>query len=243
VATQIQARSVRPLERSFFARDPRVVARQLLGKILVRKTTAVYLAARIVEVEAYLGEKDPAAHAAAGRTARNSVLFGPPGFAYVYFIYGNHYCLNVSCEREGRAGCVLFRALEPLAGIETMRRARGLTIRGPRDLPKLTSGPGRLAEAFGITRVRDNGCDLTSTRSSLWIGTDAFRAKGIYRTPRIGITKAANERLRYILVGNSFVSGRRSNSLAKNPCLNSTNRCRLCDGSDSQKATPVTVFG
>ena len=212
---QFLARSLRPLGRSFFARDPRRVARQLLGKILVRRTPGSYLAARVVEVEAYLGKSDPAAHAAAGRTARNSVLFGPPGFAYVYFIYGNHYCLNVSCEPEGEAGSVLFRAVEPLVGIETMSRARGLTIRGPRDLPKLTSGPGRLAEAFGITRVRDNGCDLTSTVSSLWIGTDAFRARRIYRTPRIGITKAAAERLRYVLAGNAFVSGGKYTSLAK----------------------------
>jgi len=166
----------------------------------------LYLAGRIVEVEAYLGENDPAAHSAAGKTARNSVLFGPPGFAYVYFIYGNHYCLNVSCERKGKAGGVLFRALEPLAGIEEMSRARGFIVDGPRDLPKLTSGPGRLAEAFGITRTRDNGCDLTASHSSLWIGSDGFRAKGIRVTPRIGITKAAEERLRYVLGGNAFVS-------------------------------------
>src|ERR1700728_3918861 len=130
------------LPRAFFARNPRRVARELLGKILVRNSGGLRLTARIVEVEAYLGENDPAAHAAAGSTARTSVLFGPPGHAYVYFIYGNHYCLNVSCEREGKAGSVLFRALEPLLGIEEMARARGMTVSGPRDLPPLTSGPG-----------------------------------------------------------------------------------------------------
>jgi DNA-3-methyladenine glycosylase len=187
-----------------------MVAPQLLGKVLVRRTAGSYLAARVVEVEAYLGEKDPAAHAAAGKTARNSVLFGPPGFAYVYFIYGNHYCLNVSCERKGKAGGVLFRALEPIVGIDEMSRARGIIVHSPRDLVKLTSGPGRLAEAFGITRARDNGCDLTSARSGLWIGSDGFRAKGVRVTPRIGITKAAEERLRYIIAGNAFVSGRKS---------------------------------
>jgi DNA-3-methyladenine glycosylase len=201
-----------PLKRAFFRRDPRRVAQQLLGKVLVRRTVGSYLAARIVEVEAYLGENDPAAHAAAGNTARNSVLFGPPGFAYVYFIYGNHYCLNVSCEPEGKAGCVLFRALEPLAGIDEMREARGLVVLGPRDLPKLTSGPGRLTEAFGITRGRDNACDLTSSRSSLWIGSDGFRARGVCVTPRIGITKATEECLRYVLEGNVFVSGSKSGS-------------------------------
>ena len=168
------------------------------------------LTGRIVEVEAYLGEKDPAAHAAAGRTLRNAVLFGPPGFAYVYFIYGNHYCLNVSCEAEGKGGGVLFRALEPLSGIERMARARGLALHGSADWPKLTSGPGRLAEAFGITRARDNGCDLTSPSSSLWIGDDGYVARGVKVTPRIGISKAADKPLRYILAGNRFVSGPRT---------------------------------
>src|SRR6202047_5200232 len=128
----IGSASFRPLQRDFFARDPRRVARDLLGKVLVRglggenpAVTGTLLAGRIVEVEAYLGENDPAAHAAAGNTNRTLVLFGPPGRAYVYFVYGNHYCLNVSCQREGKAGCVLFRALEPLLGIEEMSRARG----------------------------------------------------------------------------------------------------------------------
>src|SRR3954470_15191018 len=115
-----------PLARRFYARDPRRVARELLGKVLVRRRGKQLLAGRIVEVEAYLGAGDIAAHAAAGRTARNEVLFGPPGHAYVYFIYGTHYCLNVSCEPEGEAGCVLFRALEPLSGIEEMAIARNI---------------------------------------------------------------------------------------------------------------------
>jgi DNA-3-methyladenine glycosylase len=199
-----------PLDGGFFARNPRRVARELLGKVLVRQDDDRLLTGRIVEVEAYLGRNDPAAHASAGHTPRNSVLFGPPGYAYVYFIYGNHYCLNVSCEREGKAGSVLFRALEPLIGLEQMAQARGITIHGPRDLPRLTSGPGRLAEAFGITRLRDNGCDLTSPDSTLWIGRDAFRPSGIRMTPRIGITRAAEVPLRYILAGSAFVSGRKT---------------------------------
>lgn len=204
---------LRPLDRSFFARDPRRVARQLIGKILVREELVgkrkLRLTGRIVEVEAYLGEEDPAAHAAAGPTLRNSVLFGPPGHAYIYFIYGNHYCLNVSCEPDGKAGSVLFRALEPLNGIEAMARARRLDITGPKDWPKLTSGPGRLAEAFGITRTRDNGGDLTSDKSSLWIGTDGYRPGRILETPRIGITKAADMPLRYVLDGSPFASGKK----------------------------------
>ncbi len=165
------------LSRAFFDRDPRRVARELLGKVLIRERKNLHLAGRIVEVEAYLGENDPAAHSAAGKTARNSVLFGPPGYAYVYFIYGNHYCLNVSCERDGKAGGVLFRALEPLAGIDQMARARGIALHGPRDLPKLTSGPGRLAEAFGITRSGDNGRDLTAATSELRLGHRRVRGE------------------------------------------------------------------
>jgi DNA-3-methyladenine glycosylase len=202
--------SIRPLDRAFFGRSPQRVARELLGKVLVRDCGKLRLAARIVEVEAYLGENDPAAHAAAGNTARTSVLFGPPGYAYVYFIYGNHYCLNVSCQREGKAGSVLIRALEPLLGIEEMARARNVVLQGPRDLPRLTGGPGRLAEAFGITRARDNGCDLASSGSELWIGDDGFRPKKIQITPRIGIRKAADQPLRYLVAGNLFVSGRKT---------------------------------
>jgi DNA-3-methyladenine glycosylase len=206
---------IRPLDRAFFARHPRRVARELLGKVLVRDVLVPNggkrrLAGRIVEVEAYLGKNDPASHSAAGNTARTAVLFGPPGYAYVYFIYGSHYCLNVSCERDGKAGGVLFRALEPLLGIDEMARARKIKLQGPRDLPRLTSGPGRLAEAFGITRTRDNGGDLTSPKSGLWIGDDGFRAKNIQITPRIGITKATDDLLRYILAGNAFLSGRKT---------------------------------
>jgi len=202
---------IRPLGREFYGRDPRKVARELLGKVLVRdeRDRDVALTGRIVEVEAYLGENDPAAHSFAGRTPRNEVLFGPPGHAYVYFIYGNHYCLNVSCEPDGQAGGVLFRALEPMTGIEQMAEARGIDGRTPRDLRLLTSGPGRLAEAFGITRSRDNGVDLTSRESALWIGDDGYRPKRVSLSPRIGITKAAARKLRYAIAGNPFVSGPR----------------------------------
>jgi len=201
------SRKPRPLKRDFFARDPRRVARELLGKVLVRQQENLHLSGRIVEVEAYLGANDQAAHAAAGRTLRNAVLFGPPGHAYIYFIYGNHYCLNVSCEPEGQAGGVLFRALEPLTGMEEMSRLRGIRVQNPRDLRLLTSGPGRLAEAFGITRSRDNDVDLTNSDSGLWIGEDGFRSGPITVTPRIGIAKAADRKLRYLLRGNTFVSG------------------------------------
>jgi DNA-3-methyladenine glycosylase len=204
-----------PLSREFYDRDPRRVSRELLGKVLVRKERGRILSARIVEVEAYLGGNDPAAHSFAGRTLRNAVLFGPPGYAYVYFIYGNHYCLNASCLRDGIAGGILFRAVEPLTGIEAMARARGVSVASDRDLRSLTSGPGRLAEAFGITRERDNGKDFTSARSDLFIADDGFRVRHILTTARIGITKAAERPLRYVIEGNEFVSGPKNLNMAK----------------------------
>ena len=193
-----------PLPRSFYDRDPREVSRDLLGKVLVRRNSRKVLAGRIVEVEAYLGVDDPAAHAAAGRTARNAVLFGPPGYAYIYFIYGNHYCLNVSTLPDGVAGGVLFRALEPLEGFEAMALARDVDASA--DWKSLTSGPGRLAEAFSITRERDNGKDLTRRSSDLWIADDGYHPERIVQTRRIGITKAADLSLRYLIAGNRFVS-------------------------------------
>lgn len=195
-----------PLPRDFYTRDPRAVSRGLLGKVLVRRQQRKLLTARIVEVEAYLGEDDPAAHSANGRTARNFVLFGPPGLTYVYFIYGNHFCFNVSCLPDGEAGGVLFRALEPISGIEQMADARDIAFDEATDLRKLTSGPGRLAEAFGITRERDNEKDLTSRKSDLFIVDDGFRPQRIAVTPRIGITKAAERPLRFFIAGNRFVS-------------------------------------
>ena len=143
-AAQTDAARARLLAREFFNRDPREVGRDLLGKIIVRTAGRKLLAGRIVEVEAYLGAGDAAAHAAAGRTARNYVLFGPAGHAYIYFIYGVHYCLNISCMPDGEAGCVLIRALEPLTGIAEMARERDLGSVDPasvRDLRKLLSGP------------------------------------------------------------------------------------------------------
>jgi len=197
---------LRALTRSFFNRDPRLVGPDLLGKILVRRQGRKLLTGRIVEVEAYLGTDDPAAHASIGKTLRNAVLFGPPGYAYVYFIYGNHYCLNVSCLPDGTPGGILFRALEPLQGMEEMFKLRG--IAEEIDLRRLTSGPGRLAAAFGITRERDNGKDLTNSKSDLYIADDGTPPPRVLITQRIGITKAAEMPLRYIVAGNRFVSGK-----------------------------------
>jgi DNA-3-methyladenine glycosylase len=197
------------LRRAFFNRDPRLVARELLGKLVVRKQGRKKIAGRVVEVEAYLGAGDLAAHAAAGHTARNAVLWGPPGHAYVYFIYGVHYCLNISCLPNGVAGCVLIRALEPVSGTSEMAKARGLAgldLMAKRDLRKLASGPGRLCEALGITRPRDNNKDMISRASDLQVMDDGFRAGKIAMTPRIGITRSAELPLRYVIASNRFVS-------------------------------------
>lgn len=204
-----------PLAAAFYDRDPRKVARALLGKLLVRKSRGQILAGRLVETEAYLGEGDLAAHSAAGKTTRNSVLFGPPGYAYVYFIYGNYYCLNVSCLPDGVAGGVLFRAMEPVAGIREMTEVRGIHLGEAGGagnvalLRRISSGPGRMCEALGVTRDRDNGKSLFSTRSDLRIVDDGYRVSHVTVTPRIGITKSADEPLRYVVGGNPFVSGTR----------------------------------
>jgi len=200
------------LTRDFFARDAVTVARELLGKLLVRREGRSLLAGRVVEAEAYLGSADPAAHAYNGLTPRNAVLFGPPGHAYVYFIYGNHYCTNVSCRRDDQGGGVLFRALEPVFGIEAMAHNRGIEL-PPEPLPAhlrlISSGPGRMSEALAITRERDNGKDFTAVRSDLWFADDGCRPARIAATPRIGVTKAADRPLRFLIAGNPFVSGPR----------------------------------
>lgn len=190
-----------------FLEPPQQVAPWLLGKLLVRRMPQELLVARIVETEAYLGEQDAAAHSAAGRTARTDVLFGPPGHAYLYFIYGMHTCLNVSCEPEGRAGCVLIRALEPLAGLESMREHRHAAAGVASRL--LTSGPGRLCQAFALTRASHNGADLLSDAADLQLRNDGYVVGAVVQTPRIGIIKAAERPLRYLIGGNRFVSGPR----------------------------------
>jgi len=159
------------------------------------------LAGRIVETEAYGGAGDPASHGHRGRTARNAIMFGPPGHAYVYFTYGMHHCFNVVCGREGEAAAVLVRALEPVSGLAAMRRRRGVD-----DVHRLARGPGSLARALGLDR-RHDGADLT--RTPLWIA-DLRPGRGgaaIRRGPRVGIRLAASRPWRYWLAGNAFVSG------------------------------------
>lgn len=168
----------------------------LLGQTLVHGAAA----GRIVEVEAYLGAGDRAAHAWRGLTERTRVLFGPPGHAYVYLIYGLYECLNLVAEPEGTAGCVLIRALEPVAGVERMRLRRPKA----RSLEELASGPGRLTQALGITRAH-NGADLTRGPLTVRASKDAA-AFEIAATRRIGIRQATELPLRFFIAGNRFVS-------------------------------------
>jgi DNA-3-methyladenine glycosylase len=188
------------LKRAFYERPTIAVARELLGKVLVHGPTAGV----IVETEAYLGGDDLASHSARGVTDRTRPIFGPAGHAYVYFIYGMYECLNLVAEPEGVAGCVLIRALEPVAGIELMRQRRP-AARKPEDL---ASGPGKLTLAMAITRAQN---DADVTRGALVVrDTVEQRRVEIAVTPRIGITKCADLPLRFVMRGNRFVSGKTS---------------------------------
>jgi DNA-3-methyladenine glycosylase len=192
-----------PLPRDFYDRHVVTVARELLGKLLVRRVGASLTVGRIVETEAYLSAGDSASHGDRGRTRRNASMFGPPGHAYVYAIH-SRWCLNAVTEPEGTSSAVLLRALEPLVGVAAMQRRRG--IEALRDLAR---GPARLCEALAIDRALD-GCDLTRGRG-LWIADG--QALDLPRlvmtvTPRIGVTSAHDLPLRFAAVGNPFVSGR-----------------------------------
>jgi DNA-3-methyladenine glycosylase len=177
------------------------LARSLLGKVLVREMSGVLAAGRIVETEAYL-QNDPACHAFRGMTARNRSLFLGHGHAYVYLCYGTSHMLNVSSEEGGIGSGVLLRALEPMFG--TAHMSRNVPHVKAKDL---TRGPGRLAAALRIDR-RHDGLNLF-TDQQLWIGDDGYEIKGIGESARIGLTKAADERLRYFVAGSSYLSGTR----------------------------------
>jgi DNA-3-methyladenine glycosylase len=191
----------RVLRRSFYERSPEIVARALLGKILVHDRRGERIAGRIVETEAYLGLADAASHAFTGLSPYNAVLFGPAGYTDVFLIYGVHYCLNVSCLPDGEPGGVLFRAVDPLEGIAAMARLRGLKENA--SAKSLTGGPGRLSEAFGITRAKHHGIDVTRPDSILRILDDGRRPKNVEVTARIGIRKAADQPLRFVVADNA----------------------------------------
>jgi DNA-3-methyladenine glycosylase len=190
----------RILSRHFYDRETEIVARELLGATLECRTSDGVASGRIVETEAYLGEHDAACHAAAGRTERTSPLYGRPGIAYVYFIYGVHWCINAVTRAEGLPSAVLIRALEPVRGVKLMRERRG---NPPRDRD-LTNGPGKLCEALSI----DGKMNWSSLQRGPVVIREATRVTdaSVIVTPRIGIRKAADWPLRYIIRGNEFGS-------------------------------------
>ncbi len=187
------------LKPYFYARAAGIVARELLGKILIKKEDALFKGGMIVETEAYYGEKDPASHAYNGRTSRNAVMYSAPGLAYVYLCYGMHYLFNVVTEKEGSAGAVLIRALEPLYGFKSLPFV-------PKKNP-ICTGPGKLTKALGIDK-KDNGMDITLSRSAINIIDAAIEIKkeAVGLGPRVGITKALHLPLRFYIKDNLFVS-------------------------------------
>jgi DNA-3-methyladenine glycosylase len=213
------------LLRSFYLRPTLAVARELLGKYIVRKNDGESLIGMIVEVEAYLGLKDPASHTYRGKTKRNEVMFKEGGHLYVYFTYGMHFCANIVTEEEGIGHAVLLRAIEPVQGIETMRKNRGFeklynhsassrslnqraehapgSTKKNNDL-NLTNGPAKLCQAFNIGRS-ENGTDLLGDEIYLTKGI-SIRKSQILSSQRIGITQAKEKRWRFCLKGNKFVS-------------------------------------
>ena len=188
--------------RSFYARPTIEVAKDLLGTVLIHRTNDGLTAGRIVETEAYLGHGDHAAHSAAGRTPRTEVIFGPPGHAYVYRIYGLHHCLNVVAEPDGQPGCVLIRALEPLFGIEAMWRRRARA----RKVADLASGPAKLTAAMAIQMDLYGADLLTGPLTVRLLGR--VRQIEVRRSKRIGISRSKELDLRFFIAHNDFVSRR-----------------------------------
>ena len=190
----------RPLPGSFYDREADLVARDLLGAVLEHRSEQGVASGRIVEVEAYMGPHDPACHAAAGLTQRTRPLFGPPGTSYVYFIYGNHWCVNAVTREAGYGAAVLIRALEPLTGIPLMQRRRPLVRR----LSDLANGPGKLCAALGI----DAGQNALSLQQGALriLAAEHVDDADVRISPRVGITKAAGEMLRFFLADNPHVS-------------------------------------
>jgi len=198
-------RDVRVLPQSFYARATLKVTGDLLGKVLVHRTREGITSGVIVEAEAYIGEDDPACHASFGRTARNEPLFGPPGYAYVYLNYGVHYLVNAVTEADGYPGAVLIRALQPLDGINLMKKRRAPDGREI-DEHDLCRGPGNLTRALGIT-IKDNRQDLSD--STLTIEDRGISVGRVATGPRIGIRVAVERPWRYWVEGHRSVSGHR----------------------------------
>jgi DNA-3-methyladenine glycosylase len=185
------------LERDFYLRPTLEVARELIGKFLVFRPGKVNLAVRLVEVEAYIGEDDPACHAAVGKTTRNAIMYGTGGFSYVYFIYGMYYCLNAVTEKEGFPAAVLMRAAEPVEGIEYMKAHYGS------DSNRLTNGPGKICKALGISRAH-NGLDLV--KGILYLEDRGYDHCCVETSSRIGVKKGREKLWRFFEPGSPYLS-------------------------------------
>jgi DNA-3-methyladenine glycosylase len=194
---------MKKLPRTFYLQPTLTVAKQLLGKIFVRKIGKDILSGKIVEVEAYLGENDPASHAFRGKTKRNEVMFQTGGHLYVYFTYGMHFCANIVTEEADKGRAVLIRAVEPLTGIELMKKNRKRVFT-KHSLINLTNGPAKFCQAFGIAREQ-NGTDLLGDEIYLTDGVD-IPASIIVATTRIGIKTGTDKKWRFYIKGNPLVS-------------------------------------
>lgn len=188
------------LTRNFFNRNSVKVAKELLGKILVRRINGKKISGMIVETEAYRGSKDKGSHAYRKVTSRNKIMFGPPGYAYVYFCYGNHYLLNIVTESKGKPGAVLIRALEPLENIREMIKRRKVA-----DTYKLTNGPGKLTKAFAIGK-NENGVDVVKNSTLFLVDSNKRRDFKIISTSRVGIKQGLEKKWRFYISGNKYVS-------------------------------------
>jgi DNA-3-methyladenine glycosylase len=210
-----QPESPQLLPREFFERPSVEVAPDLLGCVLAHSTAAGLVAVMLVEVEAYAGEADPASHAFRGRTARNAVMYGPPGHAYVYFTYGMHFCVNLVCQPAGHASAVLLRAGRVTEGVPLARARRSGAARLPRDVD-LARGPARLCEALGIDRSHD-GADVIDPSSRLRVLAPLapVTAAGISRGPRVGVSRAADVAWRFLITGEPAVSPYRAHTPRK----------------------------
>jgi DNA-3-methyladenine glycosylase len=212
--------NLRKLSRAFYMQPTLTVARKLVGKFLIRKGRENLLVGRIVEVEAYLGELDPASHAYRGQTMRNSAMFRQGGHLYVYFTYGMHYCCNVVAEKKGKGRAILIRAVEPLQGLRSMAKRRKLFHKNDQTLDqrvliKLCSGPAKLCQAFGID-LKDNGLDLC--RTTTWIAEEpGKRPTRVLSSSRIGITDGLEHLWRFYDGESPFVSRKRPATRLVNP--------------------------
>jgi DNA-3-methyladenine glycosylase len=186
------------LSREFYSRPTLQVAVGLLGKILIYEIEGMRLGGRLVEVEAYIGEDDPACHACRGQTPRNAIMYGDPGYLYVYFTYGNHFMLNIVTERKGFPAAVLLRGMEPMYGIDIMKKNRGVD-----KIAEIASGPGKMARALGITTAH-KGEDLVGDR--IYLVDDSLKVGEIWKSPRIGLTDARDKLWRFYHKDNPHVS-------------------------------------